>query len=253
MRRVLGALTAVAVWVAAVLFVTTVYQSPQPPLEVLSVDVRPTSTATPTTVGTTTTRAVASTTTTSTLVTTTLLTTTTAPPQTTTTAAAAPTTAAPRPTSTTAPPQITTTAAPPQTTTTAAPPQTAPPTTAAVAGNYSSQAEAEFVNLINGLRANQGLGGLTVNNSLTQYARNWSNHMAATGTFAHSNIASLLNPWSTVGENLAKGGSVSRLFEALTASPSHYANMVSGAYTHIGVGVWVDAAGVIWATHVFGG
>jgi uncharacterized protein YkwD len=244
-RMVLGGLTLVAIWVVAVLFVTTVYQSPEVQLEAMVVDIGAPSA--PTIVDTTTTSAVVSTTS-STVLTTTLAATTTAPPTTTVAAAAQTTTAAPRPTTTTAPPATT---APPQTTTTTTPPQTTTP--AALSGDYSPQVEAEFVNLINGLRANQGLGGLTVNNSLTQYARNWSNHMAATGTFAHSNVASLLGSWSTVGENLARGGSVLRLFEVLAASPSHYANMVSGSYTHIGVGVWVDAAGVIWATHIFGG
>jgi uncharacterized protein YkwD len=77
--------------------------------------------------------------------------------------------------------------------------------------------------------------------------------MASTGSFAHSDIASLLGPWSTVGENIAKGGAVGALFQALKNSPGHYANMVSPDYTHLGVGVWVDANGTIWTTHVFGG
>jgi uncharacterized protein YkwD len=77
--------------------------------------------------------------------------------------------------------------------------------------------------------------------------------MAATGTFAHSNISSLLGPWSTVGENIAKGGEVGAMFAALTNSSGHYANMVNAAFTSIGVGVWVDGSGTLWVTNVFAG
>ena len=77
--------------------------------------------------------------------------------------------------------------------------------------------------------------------------------MASSGNFGHSNIGSLLGPWSTVGENIGKGGSVSSIFNALVASPSHFDNMVDPRFTHIGVGVFIDGNGVIWTTHVFGG
>jgi uncharacterized protein YkwD len=29
--------------------------------------------------------------------------------------------------------------------------------------------------------------------------------------------------------------------------------MVNPYFTHVGVGVWVDAGGVMWTAHVFGG
>jgi len=92
-----------------------------------------------------------------------------------------------------------------------------------------------------------------VSSSLTNYARDWSQQMATSGNFQHSNIGSLLGPWSIVGENIGKGGSVGSIFNALVASPPHYANMVDTRFTHIGVGVYIDGSGVIWTTHVFGG
>lgn len=183
---------------------------------------------------------------------------------TTTTAAApsttlAPTTTTRAPTTTTTKAPTTTTTKAPTTTTTKAPTTTTTvaPTTTTTAppagGSYSAGSESQFVNLINGVRADLGVPPLTVSSSLKSYARDWSHHMASTNTFAHSNIGSLLGPWSTVGENIAYGWSVQSMHDALVASPGHYANLTSENFTHIGVGVWIEDGGKIWTTHVFGG
>jgi uncharacterized protein YkwD len=168
---------------------------------------------------------------------------------TTTTVPAATTTTRPKPaTTTTAAPAPTTTA--PPATTTAAPPAT---TTPAPAGNFSPGAESDFVSRINNLRAQQGLAQLTVSASLNNYARDWSQEMATSGNFRHSNIASLLGPWGIVGENIGRGGSVGSIFTALEDSQPHYDNMVDPRFTHLGVGVFIDSSGKLWTTHVFGG
>lgn len=168
-----------------------------------------------------------------------------------TTTTAAPTTTVPAATTTTKPkPATTTTTAVPATTTTAAPATT---TTTAPAGNFSPGAESDFVSRINNLRSQQGLAQLAGSSSLNNYARNWSQEMATSGNFQHSNIASLLGPWGVVGENIGRGGSVVAIFNALVASPPHYANMVDTRFTHLGVGVFVDSSGKLWTTHVFGG
>ena len=92
-----------------------------------------------------------------------------------------------------------------------------------------------------------------MSSSLKTYARDWTYHMSDTNTFAHSDIGSLLGSWSTVGENIAYGWSVTSMHNALVNSPGHYANLTSPNFTHIGVGVWVESGGKIWTTHVFGG
>jgi uncharacterized protein YkwD len=179
------------------------------------------------------------------------VTTTTRPPATTTT------TRPPAVTTTTLPP--TTTTAPPATTTTAppAPTTTAPPATTttvpAAAGGFSAAAESDFASRINGLRSSQGLASLAGSGELNNYARWWAKQMADTGNFAHSDIGSLLNPWTVVGENIGYGPSVSSVFNALVASPGHYKNMVDARFTAVGVGAFVDATGRIWTAHVFGG
>ncbi len=170
--------------------------------------------------------------------------TTTSPPATTstTTTTVVVTTAPPATTTTTTTTVVVTTTAPPPTTTTTAPP-----------GGFSASAEAEFASLINSLRSGAGVGALSRDGGLDAYARDWAQHMAEQGDLTHSNIAGLLGPWSTVGENIAYGGSVSQMFGDLDASSGHHANMVNGSFTHLGVGVWIDGSGLIWTTHVFAG
>jgi uncharacterized protein YkwD len=74
--------------------------------------------------------------------------------------------------------------------------------------------------------------------------------MATNGTLSHSDLGRFLPPWSSVGENVGVGGSVSSIFSVLTSSSGHNATML-GDFTHLGVGVWVDSAGAIWTTHIF--
>lgn len=146
--------------------------------------------------------------------------------------------------STTEPPATT---APPATSTTtlAAVTTTAPPS-----GGFDPGHESSFASLINSHRNANGLAALSRNSSLDAEARAWSQQMAANGGLSHSNLGRFLPPWSSVGENVAVGGSVSSIFGGLTASAGHNDNML-GDFTHLGVGVWVDSSGTLWTTHVF--
>ena len=62
-----------------------------------------------------------------------------------------------------------------------------------------------------------------------------------------------LGSWSTAGENVGYGGSSGAIMNAFAGSPGHYANIVNGNFTHIGVGTYVDANGTLWTTHLFAG
>lgn len=163
-----------------------------------------------------------------------------------------------RSTSTTTTTTTTTTAPPSTTATTAAgsgkaktSPTTSPPTTKASSqAGYLSSAEKDFASKINSYRSANGMASLKRDSSLNSYARSWAKKMAQSGKLSHSNIASLLPPWSSAGENVGTGGSVSSIFGALKASSGHRANML-GDFTHFGVGVFRDANGVLWTAHVF--
>lgn len=167
---------------------------------------------------------------------------TTVPEATTTTITSPPTTTSPPAASESKP------APSPAPTPTTSPPATSPPSTAT--GGFHSGAEGEFTALINSRRAANGLGSLSRSGSLDSHARAWAQRMAEQGSISHSNLGSLLPPWASVGENVASGGSVSGIFNALAASGSHDANML-GDFTHVGVGVWQDGEGSLWTVHVF--
>jgi uncharacterized protein YkwD len=168
-------------------------------------------------------------------------TTTTAPPTTTTTAVAT--------TATTAKPSPTTTEASKEApTTTTAPSTTSPPTTAA--GGYDPSAETDFASRINSFRGNNGESSLSRDGSLDAYARSWAKKIADSGGLSHSNIGSLMPPWSSVGENVGTGGSVGQVFDALVSSGSHSSTMLA-EFTHMGIGVYRDSAGALWTVHVF--
>jgi len=168
-------------------------------------------------------------------------TTTTAPPSTTTTTVAS--------TSTTVKPSTTTTAVSQEAPTTTSPPSTtSPPTTAA--GGYDSSAESDFASRIGSFRSGNGQSSLSRDGSLDSYARSWAKKLAEKGGLSHSNIGSLLPPWSSVGENVGTGGSVGQVFDALVASGSHNSTMLAD-FTHLGVGVYRDSAGALWTVHVF--
>jgi uncharacterized protein YkwD len=158
---------------------------------------------------------------------------------TTTTTTVATTTTAPRRGSSPAP------ASPPTTQ-----PATTTTTTQSSSAGYLSGAENDFASRINSYRGSNGKAALSRDGSLNSYARSWAKHMAGQGSLVHSNLGSLLPPWSTAGENLGQGGSVSAIFNALVDSSGHRANMLED-FTHMGIGVWQDSNGTLWTVHVF--
>ncbi len=171
-----------------------------------------------------------------------------APRASTTTTTQAPTTTTTRVVTTTRP-RPTTTSTTQTTMTTVSETTTTSTTTQVPTGSSNAPQESQFLALINGLRS----APLLSDSSLRTHARNWARHMAETDKLAHSSIGSLLDPWITVGENVAFGHAVTSMFEALRASSAHRGNMVNESFTHIGIGVWVDAEGRTWTAHVFGG
>ncbi len=129
-----------------------------------------------------------------------------------------------------------------------APTTTAPPPEAKAGPN--GEFESQFASKINAFRSSNGLAELSRDGSLDSGARAWAERMATKGGLSHSDLGSLLPPWSAAGENVGRGGSVKGVFGALAESSGHKANML-GDFTHFGVGVWVDSDGTIWTAHVF--
>ncbi len=126
---------------------------------------------------------------------------------------------------------------------------------AAAARTSTAQDEAQFVSLLNQLRASKGLSTLKVNTAMVTQSRTWSQHMGATDhLYHHPDLVGQMNAalpdWSRGGENVGYGPTVQRLHDAFYNSPHHRANML-GDYNQVGVGE-VIVNGRIWVTVRFG-
>ena len=150
------------------------------------------------------------------------------------------------------------------------------------AAQTSNEYEAEMTRLINVERRDAGLGPLTRNSDLDQYAQQWAVAMSSqplpldrsrhhSPTFSGSSVSFREFPssiaWTYAFENVGRLGSASgqlpadaiaRLFYAdggagFTTSPTHYCNIVETAASEVGVGAHVDSTGALWVAQVFWG
>jgi Cysteine-rich secretory protein family len=112
----------------------------------------------------------------------------------------------------------------------------------------------DFLGWVNTLRAHANDAPLTANAGLTSVAQSWANHMASTEVLAHNPNLSTQAPsgWTKMGENIGNGYSLAAVYNALVASPDHYANMVDKTYNRTGVGVATDSRGQVWVAEDFG-
>jgi uncharacterized protein YkwD len=118
----------------------------------------------------------------------------------------------------------------------------------------------ELYDLTNAERARNGLPALGWNNQLGQLALDWSAWMAATGSMTHRDLWATINSpafWQfrSLGENILQGScgiSAAQMHQAWMNSAGHRANILSGGYNVIGIGVVCDSAGRVWATQNFG-
>ncbi len=116
-----------------------------------------------------------------------------------------------------------------------------------------SATEGEFLAKINAERASRGLNKLSVDGGLVSHARKHTQDMINAGKIYHSTEAELKaaagSGWSSIGENVGRGGSVSSLHAAFMDSPGHRANIL-GDYNYAGVGTGTSN-GVLYVTVVF--
>lgn len=112
----------------------------------------------------------------------------------------------------------------------------------------------DLVSLTNSARASHGLAALTASGDLAAVARAQAGRMAASHTLAHTpNLTTAVCCWSAIGENVGEGASATVLQSAFMASPEHRANILSTAYSQVGIGVAVDAQGTLWVSEIFRG
>jgi len=119
---------------------------------------------------------------------------------------------------------------------------------------YSSS-ERSFAKKINNARNNAGKRGLKLDPQLSQVATKQAKAMAWKNVLFHTPSAKLrrrVTNWTTLGENVGFGSTVTQLHRLFMNSPVHKANIVNGGFRFVGVGV-VKAHGYKWVTVVFEG
>jgi hypothetical protein len=114
-----------------------------------------------------------------------------------------------------------------------------------------ADAGSPLVALTNQARAIEGLAPLADNASLTAVAQAQAARMAASNVLQHNpNLSTDICCWTSLGENVGYGGSITILESAFLASPDHRANIM-GHYNQIGIGVVTDSHGLVWVSEVF--
>ncbi len=118
-----------------------------------------------------------------------------------------------------------------------------------------SSSEATYlVSLVNNYRAANGLPPLTPAGDAMAKAQSQAGAMAASGSIFHSDLASGITPgWQAIGENVGSGPNVDVVESSFQASPAHNANLLSGAFNQIGVGVVHAGNGMTYVAEEFVG
>ena len=132
------------------------------------------------------------------------------------------------------------------------------------AGHYTTASlsvqEQTAGNLLNSDRARYGLAPLAVDPALCRIARIKSQDMRDNQYFAHTSptygdVRSMLRQFGydfqAAGENIAHHASIEKAQAAFLSSPGHRKNIMSTAYTKVGLGVAIGAKGDVYLTQIF--
>lgn len=115
-----------------------------------------------------------------------------------------------------------------------------------------AEGEGTILALVNQARAQNNLGPLRLNSSISAVSLAWANQMAANGTMTHNPSYSSQIPggWTRAAENVAMGyGSPTAVHNGWMGSPGHRANIL-GDFTDIGI-AFIFANGTTWAVENF--
>ena len=115
-------------------------------------------------------------------------------------------------------------------------------------------------NLLNSDRARYGLAPLALDPELSRIARIKCEDMRDNRYFAHvsptyGDVRQMLRTfgysYAGAGENIAHHATVEKAQAAFLSSVGHRRNIMSKAYTKVGIGVAFDAKGFIYLTQIF--
>jgi len=114
--------------------------------------------------------------------------------------------------------------------------------------------EAADLDLVNGERLAAGVDPLAANRTLSDVAAAYAEQMAVEGFFGHTDpegrnvsdrVRSVGVNFVVVGENLALAATLESAHDGLMGSEGHRANILSGSFTEVGVGVVESPLGII--------
>ena len=120
--------------------------------------------------------------------------------------------------------------------------------------------EQEAGNLLNSDRGRYNLPALTIDPALSRIARIKSQDMLDRGYFSHispayGDVRAMLThfgySYTAASENIARHSTVEKAQAAFLSSPAHRRNVLSTAYTKVGIGVAVAPAGYVYVTQIF--
>ena len=120
--------------------------------------------------------------------------------------------------------------------------------------------EQEAGNLLNNDRGRYNLPALAIDPELSHIARIKSQDMLDRGYFAHTSptygdVRAMLTrfgySYTAASENIARHSTVEKAQAAFLSSPAHRRNVLSSAYTKVGIGVAVAPAGHVYVTQIF--
>ena len=115
-------------------------------------------------------------------------------------------------------------------------------------------------NLLNNDRVRYNLAPLVIDPTLCRIARIKSQDMRDNQYFAHTsptygNVRQMLShfsyAYSAAGENIAHHATIEKAQAAFLSSPGHRKNIMSSAYTKVGLGVAIDEHGFVYLTQIF--
>ena len=115
-------------------------------------------------------------------------------------------------------------------------------------------------NLLNSDRARYALAPLSIDPELSLIARIKSEDMRDNQYFSHTSptygdVRSMLRhfglEFSAAGENIARHATIEKAQAAFLSSPGHRRNIMSSAYTRVGLGVALDPKGFVYLTQIF--
>lgn len=123
-----------------------------------------------------------------------------------------------------------------------------------------SAQEQEAGNLLNSDRMRYNLSALTIDPQLSRIARIKSEEMLSLGYFSHTSptygdVRDMLThfgySYTAASENIARHASVEKAQAAFLSSPGHRRNVLSSAYTKVGIGIALAPQGYVYLTQIF--